>query len=98
MLYPADCEPETSGVPAEKVRIQIVEDSALWRREIECWLSVTFPGWQVQASASGEDALADVTDFRPHLVLMDLRLPGMSGVETTRRLKQVQPDARVVVL
>jgi two-component system NarL family response regulator len=54
---------------------------------------------QVVAEAStGEEAVANVLEVRPDLVLLDLNLPGMGGVETCRALKEKCPDLRVVIL
>lgn len=47
---------------------------------------------------SAEDALRKIDAFRPHIVLMDINLPGMSGIEATARLKQHLPDIKVVMV
>jgi DNA-binding NarL/FixJ family response regulator len=53
---------------------------------------------RVSAAASGEELLARFSGERPDLVLMDLRMPGIGGIEATRRLMAAHPDASVVVL
>ena len=52
----------------------------------------------VGEAASGEDALRVVVDVRPDVVLMDLRLPGISGVQTIERLGFIAPASRILVL
>ena len=52
----------------------------------------------VQSPASGEEALTALPPLRPDIVLMDIFLPGMSGIECTLRLKQLLPDCRVLIL
>jgi two-component system NarL family response regulator len=52
----------------------------------------------VGAAATGEEAVAAYDAHRPDVVLMDLRLPGMSGVEAIREIRTRAPDARVIVL
>ena len=47
---------------------------------------------------TAEDALKKIDAFRPHIVLMDINLPGMSGIEATARLKQYLPDIKVVMV
>lgn len=48
--------------------------------------------------ATAEDALKKIDAFRPHIVLMDINLPGMSGIDATARLKQFLPEIKVVMV
>lgn len=85
---------------AEKPRfnVALVED----RREVrEQWASLLdqFVDFKcVCACESGEEALERIPSLRPDVVLMDIFLPGMSGIECTVRLKQVLSDCRVLIL
>jgi len=54
--------------------------------------------YQVEAADSAESALAQIAAFEPHLVLTDLRMPGMSGLDLTERILEDRPDADVVVM
>lgn len=57
------------------------------------------PGFTTIAQAtSGEDALRVVDEHKPELVLIDVRMPGMGGIETSRRIKQAHPDVVVVLV
>ena len=47
---------------------------------------------------TAEDALKKIDAFRPHVVLMDINLPGMSGIEATARVKQHLPDIQVIMV
>ncbi len=49
-------------------------------------------------AASGEEALRIVGELRPHLALVDVRMPGMDGIETARRIKAAHPDVIVVLI
>jgi DNA-binding NarL/FixJ family response regulator len=89
-----------SGVDSAEgpVSVAVVEDSPTVRRNLNRWLDRT-PGFKCLCTcASGEEALRVIPDCRPQVVLMDIQMPGMSGVECTARLKQVLPAAQIIVL
>jgi DNA-binding NarL/FixJ family response regulator len=78
--------------------VLVCDDSALVRETLHRVL-VTVPGvTRVVDAASGEDALARWSVERPSLVLMDVRMPGIGGVEATRRLMSRHPEAVVVMV
>lgn len=80
------------------ITIVLVDDHDVVRRGIRAYLD-TLPEFQVVGEAvSGEEALKLVVEFIPDVVLMDLIMPGMDGVETTRRIKALSPRTQVVVL
>lgn len=90
---------DASSAPNPKVRrVALVEDHdavrARWRELIEGWPEFMCAG----DFASGEDALRALPALQPDVVLMDVYLPRMSGIECTARLKQVAPDCRVIIL
>jgi len=62
------------------------------------WLECRFPGCIVHGVESGEEALKRVRAVRPDLVLMDINLPGINGLESTRRIKAQASKTAVVVL
>lgn len=79
------------------VRVLIVDDQEPYRRAMAAVVEAT-DGFQVAGSATtGEEALAAAAEVAPDLVLMDVNLPGIDGVEATRRLR-AGPGAPVVVL
>jgi len=78
--------------------ILIVEDHDAVRRSLRGWLEVEFPQCRVIEAASGEQAIALIRSESPRLVLMDISLPGMSGIEATRQIKATLPSAQVVML
>jgi DNA-binding NarL/FixJ family response regulator len=77
--------------------VLVCDDSALVRETLHRVL-VTVPGvTRVVDASSGEEALARWSVERPSLVLMDVRMPGIGGVEATRRLLSRHPEAVVVM-
>jgi len=80
------------------IRVVVVDDHALHRDGTRQILEA-HPDLQVVGeAASGEVALALVNQLRPDVVLMDIRLPGMNGVEVTRALTRDHPDVRVLMV
>src|SRR5215469_2543783 len=77
-------------------RLLIVDDHAHARDLIRGFLAM--PGLTVQESASGRDALARVEEFKPHWITMDIQMPGLNGFETTKAIKKIHPEARVMIV
>lgn len=75
-----------------------MEDHDRTREVIRDWLGFVFPGWLLFEARSGEEALDLVSAFQPDVILMDIELPCMKGIEATRRIRLAVPQARVVVL
>jgi DNA-binding NarL/FixJ family response regulator len=80
------------------ITVVLVDDHEVVRQGVRAYLN-TLPDFQVVAEAtSGEEAVDLVAEHIPDIVLLDLILPGMDGVETTRRIKTISPRTQVVVL
>lgn len=80
------------------IRVGIVEDNTGVRRTLQALLDDT-PGFKcVCACGSGEEALKIIPKDPPDVVLMDLHLPNLSGIETTERLKQVLPALSIIMI
>ena len=80
------------------IRVSIVEDNARVRSGLERLLTVS-PGFEcVSVHPTAESAIAALPMEKPDVVLMDINLPGMSGVDCVRQLKPVLPQTQVVML
>jgi DNA-binding NarL/FixJ family response regulator len=81
----------------EDVRVLIVDDQEPFRRAMAAVVDAT-DGFEVIGSVvTGEESLTAVAELRPDLVLMDVNLPGIDGIEAARRLAE-DPDGPVVIL
>jgi DNA-binding NarL/FixJ family response regulator len=82
----------------DPISIILVDDHEVVRNGVRAYLDTLSDFHVVGEASSGEEALKLVSDLIPDIVLLDLILPGMDGVETTRRLKKISPRTQVVVL
>ena len=84
--------------PAEPIRVLVVDDNAALRLVVQSLLRRHAAVQLVGEARSGEEALAQVGQLAPHVVLMDINMPRMNGVETTRHIKASHPDVVVIGL
>lgn len=84
------------GIPI--IRVLVVDDSQRWqvyilkRFETESDLKI------VSVASEGWEAVQKAADLKPDVILMDLNLPGINGLEATRRIHAISPDSRVLFL
>lgn len=78
--------------------ILIVEDHKGVRQSLREWLELSFPGYQLLEAASGEEGVAVAQAMSPCLVILDIGLPGMNGIEAAQGIKAAAPATRVVML
>lgn len=83
---------------SQKVNILIVEDREGVRLYLRVLVSESFPECHCFEARDGEEAVAMASLHSPEIVLMDIGLPKMNGIEATRRIKEAVPKARVVIV
>jgi DNA-binding response OmpR family regulator len=76
--------------------ILVVDDDALMRRSLAASLGQT--GYTVETAATGENAIQSVRRKAPDLVLLDVGLPGMDGIETLRAMRRDDPNLAVILV
>lgn len=79
------------------MRVLLADDHALFRAGLASLLNA----WGVQVigqAANGNEAIAGAREFHPDLVLMDINMPGLNGLEATRAIKTEFPDIKVIIL
>jgi len=82
----------------EPIRVVISDDHDLFRRGLKMVLEAEEDIEVVAEAANGQEAVARVEELAPDVVLMDLRMPRMGGIEATRLIRQLFPTTRIIVL
>jgi len=80
------------------IRILIVDDFDDWRRQLHSLLKAR-PTWQIIAEASdGSEAVQKAEDLKPDLILLDIGLPKLNGIEAARHIRQRSPSSKIIFL
>ena len=83
---------------SDPITVMIVDDHEMVRRGASGYLKAQLDIEVVAEAESGEEAVRLAREHVPHVVLMDLVMPGMDGVEATRKVKDVSPRSQIIVL
>jgi len=98
------CEPvcpthaiDLSAMGRQAFRILVVDDESIVRNSLDAWLGDE-EGYRVEMAASGPEALEKLASTKFHLVLLDIKMPGMDGVTVLKKTKAVQPELAVLMM
>ncbi|NTW12568.1 MAG: response regulator transcription factor, partial [Anaerolineales bacterium] len=80
------------------IRVLLADDQALFREGLDILLSIHKDIVVVGQASNGQEAVDLALKLRPDVILMDMQMPILNGIGATRRLKQSQPDCRVIML
>jgi len=80
------------------LRVLIVEDNRIFREAFKKGLVDYFPSMVIEEAANGDEALQKIKGGPPDLIFMDIRLPGMNGLQLTQKVKKDFPDINIAIL
>lgn len=85
-------------MPGEPLRVLIADDHPLFRSGMSALLSADLDTEVVGEASSGEEAIVLANTTQPDVILMDIQMPGMSGIEALRRILHTRPETRILVV
>jgi DNA-binding NarL/FixJ family response regulator len=88
----------TWGIAMEPIRIFIADDHTLFRDGLRALLNSVPDIDVVGEAATGDEAIAQTAALQPDVVLMDIQMPGVNGIEATRRIVRTSPHAGVIII
>ena len=77
-------------------RVLVIDDEGGIREAVRQVLE--YEGWEVRTAASGGEGLTVYPEFRPHVVLLDVKMAGLDGLDTLSRLRDLDPPATVIMI
>jgi DNA-binding response OmpR family regulator len=80
----------------EKIRVLVVDDELFVGELLKEYLAII--GYEVTAVSNGEDALSSIQLLQPHIVILDIRMPGMGGMEVLKTIKAKNCSIGVIML
>ena len=82
--------------PPHQVSILVVDDFAAWRQQLRSMIEMR-PGWSIIGEASdGQEAIEKATEMRPDIILLDVAMPSMNGIEAARVIHQRCPKSKIL--
>ena len=79
-------------------RVLLVDDNRFFREAFKKDLSLQFPSAVIEEAADSDQALQSIKGTLPHLIFMDIRMPGMNGLQLTEKIKGEAPNTRIAIL
>ena len=77
-------------------KVLVVDDEKDFLFTMEYWLK--FKGYEVKTASDGFKALEAIKTFSPNIILLDINMPGMDGVETLKRIRDIDKDIPVIII
>ena len=79
-------------------RVLLVDDNRFFREAFKKEFSLRFPSAVIEEAADSDQALQSIKGTLPHLIFMDIRMPGMNGLQLTEKIKGETPNTHIAIL
>ena len=80
------------------IKVLIVDDNAKFKKSVKNLLSNEQDIEVIGEAREGKEAILKTKELKPDIVLMDVRMPEMGGIEATRRISQIMPETKIIIL
>ncbi len=80
------------------IKVLIVDDNAKFKKSVKNLLSNEQDIEVIGEAREGKEAILKAKELKPDIVLMDVRMPKMGGIEATRRISQIMPETKIIIL
>jgi len=80
------------------VQILVVDDSLLWQRFVQSHLGIAPELKVISVAADGSEGVQKAKELQPDVILMDVSLPAMNGIEATRQIRRISPRSKILFL
>jgi DNA-binding NarL/FixJ family response regulator len=81
------------------IRVLVVDDHKDWRSYVHSLFLMRAECWQIICEASdGLEAIRKAQELQPHVILLDVGLPKLNGIEAARRIRQLSPNSKIIFL
>src|SRR3954469_6450008 len=81
-----------------RVRVLLADDFAPWRSQLRSFLQRETEWKIVFEACDGLEAVQKTVELHPDVVLLDIRMPGLNGIDAARRIRQLSPDCKIIIV
>jgi DNA-binding NarL/FixJ family response regulator len=82
----------------DNISILIADDNQQMRESLNGLFSLTFPEPHINYARNGQEAISEALEKKPEIIIMDIKMPLLNGIQATEKIKKTLPDTEVIIL